>query len=184
MSAAVTHQRTETEPHSCPWTGRWTVDADRSSLRVGVKVGLFATAHGRFTEMAGVAVLTGDPADCTVDVTVTTSSLTSGSGTMDALLRGAGIVDCAANPELGFTSTAIRPTRSGWELDGELLTAGGILALTLAMTDPEPVGDDLKLRATGSIATCDAIRLLSHPGLGTLLGRSMSLDLQIVLVRS
>lgn len=182
MSAAVS-QRIESNSHTCPFTGRWEVDADRSSLRVGVKVGLFATAHGRFTEMAGLAVLTDRPEACEVDVTVTTASLTSGSATMDGLLRGAGIVDCTTNPALTFRSTAVRPARSGWELVGELVTAGGTLALTLAMSDPEPLGDDLKLRATGSINTCEAIRLLSHPGLGTLLGRTMSLDLQVVLVR-
>lgn len=182
MSAAVS-QRHQTEIDHCPFAGRWEVDADRSSLRVGVKVGLFATAHGRFTEMAGLALLADRPEDCAVDVTVTTASLTSGSDTMDTLLRGAGIVDCTANPGLTFRSTDVRPARSGWELAGELVTAGSTLPLVLAMSDPQPLGDDLKLRATGSIGTGDAVRLLSRPGLGTLLGRTMSLDLQVVLVR-
>lgn len=182
MTAALSHDRTTVHP--CPFRGTWVVDAGRSSLRVGVKVGLFATAHGRFTDMAGTARLADDPADCQVQVTVTTGSLTSGSATMDGLLRGAGIVDCTANPELTFRSGTIRPVRVGWEMAGDLLTAGGVLPLTLAMSDPEADGDDLRLRATGTIASADAIRLLSHPGLGGLLGRTMKLDLEIVLVRS
>ena len=181
MTAAVI--QTSTPTHHCQWAGQWVVDAGRSSLQVSVKVGVFATAHGRFTDLEGDVELCDRPQDSAVEVTVATASLTSGSSTMDAMLRGAGIVDCAANPTLTFRARDLRPTRHGWELEGDLLTAGGTLPLTLQMDEPEAEGDDLRLRARGAIASADAVRLLSRPGLGALLGRTMTLDLQIVLVR-
>ena len=60
------------------------------TVRVSVKVGLFATVHGTFADVTGHVDLAANAIDSRVDVTVATTSLTSGSACMDAILHGAG----------------------------------------------------------------------------------------------
>jgi hypothetical protein len=45
-------------------------------------------------------------------------------------------------------------------------------------------GDRIRFRATGTIASRDAVRLLSQPGVDRLIGKSMGIDLVIEAVRS
>lgn len=166
-------------------TGRWTIDAGRSTLQVSVKVGLLATVRGRFAEVTGFVEITDDPARSTVSVTVPTASLTSGSHTMDTVLHNAGLVDSAKNPVIVFVSRAVRPgsVTGSWFLDGLLATDGDVLDVTFEMTEPEADPDGcMVFRASGSLSSKDAVRLLSHPGVDRLLGRSMGLNLTVVAV--
>ena len=164
--------------------GRWAIDAARSTLQVSVKVGLFATVRGSFSDVTGHVDLAGDPRRSRVDVTVATSSLTSGSACMDALLHGAGVIDSARNPSIGFVSRALRPgpTTGSWRLDGLLATDGAVLDVTLEMSEPTRLDDALVFRATGSLQSRDAVRLLSQPGVERVLGRTMGLDLTVTAV--
>ena len=163
--------------------GRWLIDAARSTLQVSVTVGMVATVRGRFAQMSGSVDIALDPTASSVSVNVGTSSLTSGSGAMDALLHQAGIVDSARNPAIAFASRDIRPAAKAgrWLLDGLLATDGGILDITLQMPRPVLAADGtLQVSARGQLSTKDAVRLLSRPGVDRLLGRTMGLDLTVV----
>ena len=163
--------------------GHWQIDAARSTLQVSVTVGLLATVRGRFAQVSGSVQIAADPRASSVSVSVGTSSLTSGSTTMDTLLHQAGVVDSARNPAVAFASRAVRPAAKAgrWLLDGLLATDGGILDVTLEMPEPA-LGPDgtLQVSARGQLSTRDAVRLLSHPGVDRLLGRTMGLDLTVV----
>lgn len=167
-------------------TGRWFVDAARSTLRVRVKVGLFAVVCGTFSDVSGQVEVTADPVGSQVEVAVATASLSSGSRCMDALLHGAGMVDSARNPLLSFVSRAVRVGRSQgtWLLDGLLATDGAVLDVSLQMSDPVRTDGALVFRATGSLPSAQAVRLLSHQGVERLLGRTMDLDLTVVATRA
>ena len=164
--------------------GRWVIDALRSTLQVSVKVGPFVTVRGGFADVTGHVDLAADPTRSHVDVTVATASLTSGSACMDALLHGAGVVDSARNPSIGFVSRSIRRgLQSGsWLLDGLLATDGAVLDITLDMTEPARRDQVLVFRATATLQSKDAVRLLSQPGVERVLGRTMGLDLTITAV--
>jgi polyisoprenoid-binding protein YceI len=168
----------------CPAAGRWAIDARRSSLRVSVKVRLFATVDGTFGDVNGHVDVAENPLDSRVDVTVPTRSLSSGSACMDSLLHGAGIVDSAKNPHIGFVSRSVRPgeVTGTWLLDGLLATDGAVLDVTLQMSDPVREDDHLRFHAVGSLQSKDAVRLLSRPGVEKILGRTMRLDLTVVAV--
>ncbi|MTD15751.1 hypothetical protein GIS00_17595 [Nakamurella sp. YIM 132087] len=166
--------------------GRWTIECSRSALKVSVKVGIFATATGRFGRVTGQVELAEDHLASTVEVAVDTRSLTSGSSSMDALLHGAGIIDSEANPTISFVSRALRPAGQDgrWLLDGLLTTDGAVLDVTLDMADPTLAADGaLELHAVGQLSSKDAVRLLSHPGVEKILGRTMALDLVVVVVK-
>ena len=164
--------------------GRWVIDAARSTLAVSVKVGPFVTVRGLFSDVNGHVDLRPDPTRSRVDVSVGTASLTSGSACLDALLHGAGVVDSARNPSIGFVSRAVRAgAKSGsWLLDGLLATDGAVLDVSLEMTEPLRRDDALVFRATGTLQSKDAVRLLSQPGVERLLGRTMGLDLTVTAV--
>ncbi|GGM00462.1 YceI family protein [Nakamurella endophytica] len=185
MSIATSPTRTAgalTDP-----TGRWQIDATRSTLGVAVRVGVLATVHGRFQDVTGDLVMADDPLASQVTVSIRTASLTSGRSTVDSVLIGAGVVDTRRNPMLGFASCGVRPTAhpDRWLLDGLLATEGGLLDVTLEMATPQVLPDgSLRCHATGALPSRDAVRLLSRPGLERMLGRSMELDLVVVATRS
>jgi polyisoprenoid-binding protein YceI len=164
-------------------SGRWVIDPERSHLKVSVKVGLF-TICGRFADVNGFVEVGADHAESTVSVTVATESLTSGSGTMDAMLRGAGVIDTVKNPTIAFDSHELRYTGKGYELRGILVTNGGVLEVTYELEEPEFVdADSLVIRARGALASKDAVRLLSCAGMDRVLGKSMGLDLLLTVTR-
>lgn len=166
--------------------GRWLVDAQRSTLRVTVKLGRLLTVSGSFADVRGEVEIAGEPADSRVEVAVGTKSLSSGSSRMDALMHGAGIVDSARNPTIDFVSSTLRPGRSAgsWLLDGLLATANALLEVTLAMAGPVTANGQLICRATGELSSREAVRLLSQPGVERVLGPTMQLDLTLVATRA
>ncbi len=181
-TAAGATRRLAAEASGCP-IRRWMIDAARSSLQVSVTVGPFVTVRGRFAEMRGSVQVADDPGRSRVEVRVGTASLTSGSATMDALLRNAGVIDSVRNPVICFDSRVLRfdPHSGRWLLVGLLATHGGVLDVTLRMPEPMLATDGtLRVSARGQLTSRDAVRLLSHPGLDRLLGRTMGLDLTVV----
>ena len=167
-----------------PVTGRWLIDATRSTLRVSVKVGLFVAVSGTFADVRGHVDVTDDPSSSRVDVTVGTASLSSGSACMDTLLHSAGVIDSVKNPAIAFVSRALRPgPASGtWLLDGLLATDSAVLDVTLQMARPSACDGRLLFRATGTLPSRSAVRLLSQPGVEKVLGSTMKLDLTVTAV--
>lgn len=164
--------------------GRWQVDAAASTLQIGVKVGFLATVTGRFTDLHGQVEIGAQLTDSTIAMVVATSSLTSGSKHWDGVLMNAGLIDSATNPTISFESTGLSELGAGWELNGVLVTERGCLPVRFALEClSDEIGDRVRFRATGSIASRDAVRLLSQPGVERLIGKQMSVDLIVEAVR-
>jgi polyisoprenoid-binding protein YceI len=180
------HREASTSDLDRPVAGRWSIDAHRSTLRVGAKVGLLLTVSGTFADVCGVVQIADDPTASQVQVAVATASLSSGSSCMDALLHGAGLIDSARNPTIDFTSRAVRPSRSigSWLLDGVLTTTSARLPVTLTMRDPVARNGCLTFRASGAVPSGEAVRLLSQPGVERVLGPTLQLDLAVAAIRA
>ena len=164
-------------------TTHWVIDANRSTLRVSVKVG-FLTVHGTFADVTGQLELAGDPLSSKVEVRVGTDSLTSGSACMDSLLHGAGVVDSARNPLIHFVSTGLEQRSGGrWLLVGRLATDSAALDVTLEMGEPVEQNGSFLFRATGVLPSGEAVRLLAQNGVERVLGKTMKLDLTVSAVR-
>ena len=166
-----------------PPAGRWSIDAAQSTLQISVKVGFIATVTGRFTDVTGHVDLAANLADSQIAVEVMTSSLTSGSSHWDSVLMNAGLVDTKKNPTISFEAIGISERAGGWQLDGVLVTERGCLEVTFEMHCLGDTGNRIRFRATGTIASRDAVRLLSQPGVDKLIGKSMGIDLVIEAVR-
>jgi len=179
-----TGSRVEPAAAGCSAVGPWFIDAQRSTLRVSVRVGRLVTAHGTFADVTGRVDVAANPIDSRVDVTVGTTSLSSGSACMDAMLHGAGIVDSTKNPLIAFVSHAIRPgaVAGAWLVDGLLATDSAVLDVTLEMFEPVLAADTLLFHAIGALQSGDAVQLLSQSGVERVLGRTMRLDLTVVAV--
>jgi polyisoprenoid-binding protein YceI len=163
--------------------GTWTIDAAASSLRIGVKFG-FLTINGRFTQMTGQVRTSADVVDSEIAVTVRTASLTSGNKHWDAMLTAAGLIDAKANPTIEFESTGLTGEGDRWTLDGLLVTERGCLPVTFALICEGHDSSRLRFRATGSIRSADAARLLSVPGVEKVVGKMMTVDLAVEAVRA
>jgi polyisoprenoid-binding protein YceI len=173
-----------TGPDDMPATaGRWVVDAATSSLQISVKVGFVATVTGRFTEVHGEVDLGPEASDSSIRVGVASSSLTSGSAHWDTVLHDAGLVDTRANPTISFRSTSLQPAGADWRLEGILSTRSGVLPVRLELGCLGATTDRLRVRATGTIPSRDAVRLLSRPGIERLVGRTMAVHLTVDAVR-
>jgi len=166
-----------------PAAGCWRIDAANSSLQISVKVGFVATVRGRFTDVHGQLDLADDVLDSQIAVEVPTSSLTSGSSHWDSVLMNAGLVDTKANPTISFESTGLSPRGDNWLLDGVLVTGRGCLEIQLELACLGHDVSRIRFRATGSISSKDAVRLLSQPGVDRLIGKSMGIDLVVEAVR-
>jgi len=185
MSSQSRTRPVRTEVVGAPVTGTWRIDAERSSLQIGVKVGMLAAVTGRFTDVQGEVEIGENPADSRIEVVVPTSSLTSGSKHWDGVLMSAGLVDVEENPTIAFESTGLAESGTGWRLEGVLMTDRGCLTVTFALECISDGHDDrMRFRATGSLASKDAVRLLSRPGVDRLIGRQMTVDLTVEAVRS
>lgn len=165
--------------------GIWTLDSERSTLEIGVKVGGFVAVRGRFTHMSGEIQLANEIARCSIDVTVRTDSLTSGNSHWDSVLLGAGLVDTATNPMIGFRSVGLHRVSDSdhYELAGILTTNRGDLAVRFELICLGRQPERVRLRATGSIGSKDAVALLSQPGLERVIGKQMSIDLTVEATR-
>ncbi len=180
----------DTPPATCPEPGEWAIDAGCSRLRISVKVGFVATVTGRFSDVTGVLHTADDPTASSVSVRVRTASLTSGSSYWDTVLVNAGLVDTRTNPTIAFESTGVRPGSFGWRIAGSLRTHRGDLPVDFDLQCPATdLGSDsdgaerIRLRATGAVASKDAVWLLSQPGLERLVGKTMNIDLAVEAIR-
>ncbi len=160
----------------------WVVDPAGSTLQISVTVGFVATVRGRFTDVAGDVRLSPDRRAGDVRVSVDSASLTSGSAHWDDVLQRAGLVDTAANPEIGFVSTALTPDRDGWRLDGVLDTDHATVPVTFALRCLGESADRLRFEAKATVASRDATRLLSRPGVDRMIGRTVGVHLVVEAV--
>ena len=104
--------------------GSWTIDASHSEVGFSVRH-LMSKVKGRFTEFNG-AITTGseDPTDASVEVTITSASITTGNEQRDAHLKSADFFDPTSGGTLSFASTGISGDADGYVISGDLTING------------------------------------------------------------
>ena len=129
--------------HDIP-SGRWSIDAERSSVAFSMKHMLLATLNGRFDEFDGVLEVGADGARAAG--TVKAGSIDTNEPVRDDHLRSSpDFFDVERHPEISFTSTRISSRESGHLQIVGALTMRGItremeLDGRLSALDGQPSG--------------------------------------------
>jgi polyisoprenoid-binding protein YceI len=160
MSAEST-ATTPAAPATTPLpAGTWKVDPVHSSVEFQVKHLGIATVKGQFTEFEGTLDI--GPEGSSAYGTVKTASVNTREPQRDEHLRSVDFFEVDKYPEIGFRSTAIRPTgEDEFEIDGDLSIHGITRPVTLKGTlegiEPEDHQGNTRVgvSATGQINRSD-----------------------------
>src|SRR5690606_21261155 len=96
---------------------------------------MFTKVRGYFPELTGTVTLAEDPTQSSVDVTIKTASITTGSDDRDAHLRSADFFDVENHPEITFRPAEIRHVGgSEFIVVGDLTIRGVTRPVELATT--------------------------------------------------
>lgn len=107
-------------------TTTYAIDASHSQVGFSVKHMMFSTVRGNFRGFEGTIVVDNDnPSNSTVNVTIDTSTITTGDVKRDEHLRSADFFDTATYPTITFKSTSIDfESADEFTIHGELTMHG------------------------------------------------------------
>ncbi|MGH8828429.1 MAG: YceI family protein, partial [Jiangellaceae bacterium] len=104
-----------------PIAGTFALDAAHTNAGFVAKHMMVSKVRGKFDEITGTLNLADDPTQSTVEVSIKTASINTGSGDRDNHVRSADFFDVENYPELTFRSTKI--THAG---DDEFVVTGDL----------------------------------------------------------
>jgi polyisoprenoid-binding protein YceI len=100
-------------------TGTWRIDPAHSSVTFSVRH-LMSKVRGRFNDVDGQIVIDLSRASCSVEASIATASIDTGTQMRDDDLRSARFLDSSSFPSIGFTSTEISGEDTRITLVGDL----------------------------------------------------------------
>lgn len=133
-------------------TGRWEVDAGRSSVRFEVRHFRVARVRGGFGSFA-CRMEAGDR--LRVDGSVDAASIETGDPVRDERLRSGEFLDSARHPEIAFTADRAVTRDVGWLIEGELTIRGVTRPLALEATGVDRDDGTPGIAARGSLSRSD-----------------------------
>lgn len=102
-------------------TGDYTLDASHSRLGFTARHAMVTKVRGQFTDFAGTAhVDANDPSASSVNVTIKTASVETGSPDRDGHLKSGDFFDAETLPEITFKSTSVERDGADWKVTGDL----------------------------------------------------------------
>lgn len=117
-------------------SGDYTIDPSHSRLGFSARHAMVTTVRGQFGEFSGTAhVDTDNPGNSSVNVTIQTASIDTGSEDRDAHLRSGDFFDAEANPTITFTSTKVERDGTDWEITGDLTIKGTTKPVTIVFEE-------------------------------------------------
>lgn len=172
--------------------GRWTLDPDHTIIKATARHLGISRIEGRFTSFDGAIEIADRIEDSSVEVSIATASLTTGSDMRDGHLKSADFLDTERFPALTFRSTTVRDLSGTGEklaVEGDLtirdVTRPVVLDTTRAGTGPDPWGGT----RTAFSATTTLNRRdfemdwnMGIPGGLLLLGPTLTIDLDVQAV--
>jgi len=116
----------------------WAIDPAHSSVEFSVRHLMITTVRGRFTGVAGTAVVdAAAPATSVVEVVIDAASIDTREAQRDAHLRSADFFDVERFPTLTFRSTRLEGAPDGpFTLTGDL-TIHGVTRPVVLEVEPE-----------------------------------------------
>jgi len=139
-----------------PEAGTYRLDPTHTFVEFKARHFVVGAIRGRFGFTTGTVVVSNDPAECTVEVSIDAGSLSTGDPIRDSDVKGADFVDAARFPVITYRGKGLRRSRRGWVIDG-ILTIRGIarsvpVEFTFAGTAPRRPGWPPRLAFQASAA--------------------------------
>src|SRR5947207_6961338 len=99
----------------------WNIDIAHSGINFAARHMVFAKVRGRFDAWSGTVALDDqDLVRSTVEVSIDSASIDTGNADRDKHLRSPDFLDVERFPKLGFKSTRIEKSGSGYRIHGPL----------------------------------------------------------------
>lgn len=169
--------------------GTWNIDPVHSEVGFSVRH-LMSKVRGTFTDFSGVITTTGRPTESSVEVRISSASITTHNEQRDAHLRSADFFDPARGGELTFVSRSVTESGAGYVISGDLTINGITKSVDLRAEflgiDTDPYGNTrLGAEATTSIDRRDFNVSFNIPldGGKLLIGDKIDITLSIEAVK-
>jgi len=127
-----------------PGAERYEIDKAHAFVTFTVPHFLLDEASGSFGDVSGSLVYDPeDLANCSVSITVKSSSIDTRVGARDQHLRSADFLDAEKYPDITFVSRSIRKTKDGYTARGDLTLRGVTKKIDVPFTVHGPIADPL-----------------------------------------
>jgi polyisoprenoid-binding protein YceI len=103
-----------------PAPGEYKIDPVHSFTYFGAWHHVVGLVRGRFERVNGTIIVAPDAADCSVDITIDASSISTQNSDRDDDLRSPDFFDVKKFPVMTYRGRGIRRVGSNWMLDGSL----------------------------------------------------------------
>jgi len=121
MTTETTLTTTRTvDGREVPATGTWDFDPTHLSVTFEARHMMIAKVRGAFTAATGTIVVQEDPSRSSVDVSIDTASIESGSEERDVHLRSEDFLDVEKYPTMTYRGANLEVVGDRYRLDGEL----------------------------------------------------------------
>lgn len=107
-----------------PQPGIYNVDPDHSFVYFSAWHHVVGVVRGRFDKVTGTITSSTNPADCALDITIDTASISTQNSERDDDLRGPAFFNVKQFPTATYRGRGIRHSGSGWVMDGALTIRG------------------------------------------------------------
>jgi len=161
MGAGAVGGPSQTDPDrpvakGLPAAGTYTIDPAHSFAYFGARHHVVGLVRGRFDKVTGTIAVAKELADCSVDVTIDVSSISTQNAERDEDLRSPEYFDVKKFPTMSYRGKGIRRVSgNSWVMDGSLTLHGVTKAVPLtfnfngAFADTKP-GEPVRVAFHGS----------------------------------
>ena len=113
-------------------SGDYLIDPNHTRIGFSARHAMVTKVRGHFDQFEGSAhVDTVNPANSSVSVTITASSVTTGNEQRDGHLKTPDFFDIENYPQITFVSTNVERDGSDWEITGDLTINGVTKSVTV-----------------------------------------------------
>jgi polyisoprenoid-binding protein YceI len=187
MTATSPQIQTETLPAA----GTWTIDPSHSSVEFVVRHLMVAKVRGRFSDFSGTIHVGDTPETSSVEVSISPASISTGDPQRDGHLQSADFFEVEQFPTAGFRSTAVRPVRGGYAVDGELTVRDVTRPVTLDLeyqgSITDPFGNDKAVFSASTEIDREDFGITWNQALesgGVLVGKKAKIEIEVEAVHN
>jgi polyisoprenoid-binding protein YceI len=137
VSAALSARAAAPDSHSkldLPAPGNYKVDPDHSFVYFSAWHHVVGIVRGRFDKVTGTTTVAPNLADCAVDITIDTATISTQNTERDDDLRGPDFFNVKAFPTATYQGRGIRRSGDTWTMDGALTIRGITKTVPLTFT--------------------------------------------------